>query len=207
MTEPDRGRRHTEINRLRLSGPLAWPAVTAAPGRRDALRGTVRPGGRIPSGFPRDGSYGPRCLEERLDLDAARGQRRGDPLGVRQLYPRVVAPVGDEQGRLDLVGVLERRSRRERFAVGRRVAGHVCSIARTFCACAVREVFRAFRWQTIGHQHAERAALRQSRAAHRIGENDAWQVAVAECMDAVIVGHDSRAFSRLSDGYEDHRRP
>jgi predicted nucleic acid-binding protein len=74
-------------------------------------------------------------------------------------------------------------------------------------AAAVREVFRAFRWQTIGHQHAERAALRQSRAAHHMGENDAWQVAVAECMDAVIVGHDPRAFRRLGDGYEDHRRP
>jgi predicted nucleic acid-binding protein len=71
---------------------------------------------------------------------------------------------------------------------------------------AVREVFRAFRWQTIGHQQAERAALRQSRAAQRLGENDAWQVAVAECMDAVIVGHDPRAFDRLGDGYEDHRR-
>jgi len=71
----------------------------------------------------------------------------------------------------------------------------------------VREVFRAFRWQTIGHQHAERAALRQSRAAQRMGENDAWQVAVAECMDAVIVGHDPRAFDRLGEGYEDHRRP
>ena len=71
---------------------------------------------------------------------------------------------------------------------------------------AVREVFRAFRWQTIGHQQAERAVLRQSRAAQRLGENDAWQVAVAECMDAVIVGHDPRAFDRLGDGYEDHRR-
>ena len=73
-------------------------------------------------------------------------------------------------------------------------------------AVAVREAFRAFRWQTIGRQHAERAALRQSRAAHRLGENDAWQVAVAECMDAVIVGHDPKAFERLGTGYEDHRR-
>lgn len=71
---------------------------------------------------------------------------------------------------------------------------------------AVREVFRGFRWQTIGRQHAERAALRQSRAAQRLGENDAWQVAVAECMGAVIVGHDPKAFGRLGDGYEDHRR-
>jgi predicted nucleic acid-binding protein len=74
-------------------------------------------------------------------------------------------------------------------------------------AAAVREVFRAFRWQAIGHQHAERAALRQRRAAQRMGENDAWQVAVAECMDAVIVGHDPKAFGRLGPGYEDHREP
>lgn len=74
-------------------------------------------------------------------------------------------------------------------------------------AAAVREAFRAFRWQTIGRQHAEHVALRQSRAAHRMGENDAWQVAVAECMDAVIVGHDPGAFERLGEGYEDHRAP
>lgn len=72
---------------------------------------------------------------------------------------------------------------------------------------AVREAFRAFRWQTIGRQHAERVALRQSRSAKRLGENDAWQVAVAECMEAVIVGHDLKAFSRLGDGYEDHQTP
>lgn len=71
---------------------------------------------------------------------------------------------------------------------------------------AVHEAFRAFRWQTIGRQHAERAALRQGRAAQRMGGNDAWQVAVAECMDAVIVGHDPGAFERLGAGYEDHRR-
>jgi len=29
---------------------------------------------------------------------------------------------------------------------------------------AVREVFRAFRWQTIGHQQAERAALRDPKS-------------------------------------------
>ncbi len=70
---------------------------------------------------------------------------------------------------------------------------------------AVREALRAFRWQTIGRQQAERVAMRQRRAAQRMGENDAWQVAVAECMDAVIVGHDPNAFERLGNGYEDHR--
>ena len=71
---------------------------------------------------------------------------------------------------------------------------------------AVREAFRAFRWQTIGRQQSEREALRQRCADQRMGENDAWQVAVAECIDAIIVGHDPKAFSRLGLGYEDHRK-
>ena len=70
----------------------------------------------------------------------------------------------------------------------------------------VREILNTFRWQTIGHQHAERAALRQSRSTKRMGENDAWQVAVAECMEAVIVGHDPKAFDRPGVAYEDHRK-
>jgi predicted nucleic acid-binding protein len=69
---------------------------------------------------------------------------------------------------------------------------------------AVREAFRAFRWQVISRQHSERVALNQRRSASRLGENDAWQISVAECMDAVIVGHDPRAFERLGSGYEDH---
>jgi predicted nucleic acid-binding protein len=71
---------------------------------------------------------------------------------------------------------------------------------------AVRQAFRAFRWQPIGHQHAGRTALRQSRADQRMGENDAWQAAVAECMKAVLVGHDPKAFARLGERYEDHRK-
>lgn len=72
---------------------------------------------------------------------------------------------------------------------------------------AVREAFRAFRWQIIGRQHGERAAMRQRRADQRMGENDAWQAAVAECMDAVLVGHDPKAFARLGSRYDDHRKP
>jgi predicted nucleic acid-binding protein len=72
---------------------------------------------------------------------------------------------------------------------------------------AVSEAFRAFRWQIIGRQHGERAALLQRRADQRMGENDAWQAAVAEGMDAVIVGHDPKAFARLDPRYEDHREP
>ena len=62
---------------------------------------------------------------------------------------------------------------------------------------AVREAFRAFRWQTIGKQHSDRVALNQRRADQRMGENDAWQVAIADGMEAVIVGHDPKAFARL----------
>jgi predicted nucleic acid-binding protein len=70
---------------------------------------------------------------------------------------------------------------------------------------AVREAFRAFRWQTIGRQHGARAAFIQRGAGRRLGENDAWQAAVAELMGAVLVGHDPKAFARLGANYDDHR--
>jgi hypothetical protein len=38
-----------------------------------------------------------------------------------------------------------------------------------------------------------------------MGENDAWQVAVADLMGAMIVGHDPKAFDRLGVRYDDHR--
>lgn len=70
---------------------------------------------------------------------------------------------------------------------------------------AVRAALARFRWQGIGRAHAERVALGQARCAQRRGENDAWQVAVAELMDAVLVGHDRKAFGRMGSSYEDHR--
>jgi predicted nucleic acid-binding protein len=69
----------------------------------------------------------------------------------------------------------------------------------------VAKTFKAFRWQTIGQRQAERAGFLQRRSPRRLGENDAWQVAIAELMDASIVGHDPKAFSRLGDRYVDHR--
>jgi hypothetical protein len=36
-------------------------------------------------------------------------------------------------------------------------------------------------------------------------KNDAWQVAIAECMDAVMVGHDV-AFAVLGSRYDDHHQ-
>jgi predicted nucleic acid-binding protein len=69
----------------------------------------------------------------------------------------------------------------------------------------IRERLYRYRWQGIGHAHAERAAVRQRRAGRRMGENDAWQAAIAECMNGIVVGHDPKAFERLGAGYEDHR--
>ena len=48
---------------------------------------------------------------------------------------------------------------------------------------------------------ARRCALQQRRAAHRLGENDAWIVATAETLDADVVGADRPAFERLGDRY------
>jgi predicted nucleic acid-binding protein len=70
---------------------------------------------------------------------------------------------------------------------------------------AVREHFRRYRWQGIHRAHTEHAAVIQRRASHHMGENDAWQAAVAMQMDGCVVGHDPRAFTRLGDAYEDHR--
>lgn len=70
---------------------------------------------------------------------------------------------------------------------------------------AVSEFLGRFRWQGLHHPHAKRVALLQNRNKQRMGENDAWQVAVMMEMKGKIVGHDPRAFSRLGEAYEDHR--
>lgn len=70
---------------------------------------------------------------------------------------------------------------------------------------AVRGHLHRYRWQGLHHAHADLAAFLQRRARQRMGENDAWQAAVALHMDGCIVGHDPRAFARLGDAYEDHR--
>jgi len=71
---------------------------------------------------------------------------------------------------------------------------------------AVRAYLGRFSWQGIHRVHADKVAVHQRRSSHRLGENDAWQVAIAEQMGAVVVGHDHRAFQRLGDAYDDHRR-
>jgi predicted nucleic acid-binding protein len=72
---------------------------------------------------------------------------------------------------------------------------------------AVKSYLARYLWQGIHRVHAERVALRQKRSSRRMGENDAWQCALAEQMDAAIVGHDPSAFQRLGARYVDHRSP
>jgi predicted nucleic acid-binding protein len=72
---------------------------------------------------------------------------------------------------------------------------------------AVKSYLARYLWQGIHRVHAEKVALRQKRSSRRMGENDAWQSAIAENMDAVVVGHDPTAFERLGRRYDDHRRP
>ncbi len=70
---------------------------------------------------------------------------------------------------------------------------------------AVKDYLRRYSWQGIHRVHADKVAAIQRRAIRRMGENDAWQAALADYMGAILVGHDARAFRRLGDRYEDHR--
>jgi predicted nucleic acid-binding protein len=70
---------------------------------------------------------------------------------------------------------------------------------------AVKDYLRRYSWQGIHRVHADKVALIQRRAGSRMGENDAWQAALAAHMGAILVGHDPRAFRRLGERYEDHR--
>jgi predicted nucleic acid-binding protein len=59
--------------------------------------------------------------------------------------------------------------------------------------------------QTLGFKHARKCAQLQRRgrsAGRRFGENDAWQLAVAECAGATMVARDRKAFSHLGKRYE-----
>ncbi len=69
----------------------------------------------------------------------------------------------------------------------------------------VKGYLSRYSWQGIHRAQAEAAAALQRRSAKRMGENDAWQAAIAECMKSVVLGHD-QAFRRLGVGYEDYRR-
>jgi predicted nucleic acid-binding protein len=71
---------------------------------------------------------------------------------------------------------------------------------------AVKGYLARYAWQGIHRAHADKVAHRQRRSSHRMGENDAWQAAIAETMGAGIVAHHTAAFARLGESYEDYRR-
>jgi predicted nucleic acid-binding protein len=71
---------------------------------------------------------------------------------------------------------------------------------------AVRAYLSRFAWQAVNRTHADRVAMLQRKRARRLGENDAWQCAIADVMGAVVVGSDAKAFSHLGELYENHRR-
>ena len=58
-----------------------------------------------------------------------------------------------------------------------------------------------FAIQGLHLAQARRCALRQRRAPHRLGENDAWLVATADSLEADVVGCDRSAFERLGKRY------
>jgi predicted nucleic acid-binding protein len=58
-----------------------------------------------------------------------------------------------------------------------------------------------FTLQGLHFAHARRCALRQRRAARRMGENDAWLVATADVLNADVVAADRAAFERLGSRY------
>lgn len=68
----------------------------------------------------------------------------------------------------------------------------------------VKAYLARYAWQGIHRTHAVSVAARQRRSSRRMGENDAWQCAIAQCMNATLVGHDA-AFRSLGPRYEDHR--
>jgi predicted nucleic acid-binding protein len=58
-----------------------------------------------------------------------------------------------------------------------------------------------FRIQGLHLAQAQRCAIEQRRASHRLGENDAWLVATANSLNADVVGADRAAFTRLGKRY------
>src|SRR5260370_42610521 len=70
---------------------------------------------------------------------------------------------------------------------------------------AVKGYLGRYAWQGIHRIQAERVALRQKRAAKRMGENDAWQAAVAEWMEGRVLGRDQASVT-LGAAYGGDRR-
>lgn len=64
----------------------------------------------------------------------------------------------------------------------------------------------AYRAHSIGWPAARRWALNQAHAARRMGDNDAWQAALATIGHQKLVGHDRAFQGRPWLDYLDHRK-
>ena len=73
-------------------------------------------------------------------------------------------------------------------------------------ATAAARALGGYRLQTIGWSEAQRCAHHQARAARRLGENDAWQVALALGGGLTLVGHDRAFEGRPGLDDRDHRK-
>ena len=71
----------------------------------------------------------------------------------------------------------------------------------------VLKTIEKFRRQPIGEAIAHRCALNQARSDRRMGENDAWQAAIAVASGHKLVGHDQAFKNRPWLNYLDHRKP
>jgi predicted nucleic acid-binding protein len=71
---------------------------------------------------------------------------------------------------------------------------------------AAERFLTSYQQLTIGWSAALRCALLQARAARRMGENDAWQVALATHGGLTLVGHDRAFENRPGLTYLDHRK-
>lgn len=69
---------------------------------------------------------------------------------------------------------------------------------------AVAAYLSRYQWQGIHRNHAVTAAGCQRGSDRRMGENDAWQAAVAVQMDAKLLA-DDQAFQRFGGRYERYR--
>jgi predicted nucleic acid-binding protein len=96
-----------------------------------------------------------------------------------------------------------RRNRRARLWISPVTLAEVLEGAED--AEAVKAYLARYSWQGIHRTQAEKAAANQRQSVKRMGDNDAWQAAVAECMKSAVLAHDA-AFARLGASYEDYRR-
>jgi len=111
----------------------------------------------------------------------------------------------------EVVGDLEGPALRTLAALrGRRLWLSVVTVAEFLEAAedptAAARALSGYRLQTIGWSAAQRCAHHQARAARRLGENDAWQMALALGGGLTLVGHDRAFDGRPELDYRDHRK-